>query len=129
MLRQVQRQGCHLLVATPGRLNDLLSDPEANMYAPNLAAFVLDEADRMLDTGFEKELNEIIRRLPSAGEKQRQTMLVSATIPDDVIRLARSMVRSDDFKFVQTIGEDESLTHDKVPQHVVQVSGRKALVR
>ena len=49
-------------------------------------------------------------------------MLVSATIPDNVIRLARTMVRADNFEFVQTIPENESLTHDKVPQHVVPLS-------
>jgi len=122
MLAQTRRQGCHLLVATPGRLNDLLADPTSGVDAPNLAALVLDEADRMLDVGFERELNEIISHLPRPEEKVRQTMLVSATIPDSVIRLARSMVRADDFEFVQTIPENESLTHDKVPQHIVPVS-------
>jgi len=122
MLRQTQRQGCHLMVATPGRLNDLLQDPASGIEAPNLAALVLDEADRMLDVGFEKELGDITRCLPNKDEKVRQTMLVSATIPDDVIRLARSMVRPQDFEFVQTIAENESLTHDRVPQHIVPVS-------
>ncbi|KAK2932223.1 Helicase superfamily 1/2, ATP-binding domain [Fusarium oxysporum f. sp. vasinfectum] len=101
MLQQTRRQGCHLLVATPGRLNDLLQDPGSGIDAPNLAALVLDEADRMLDVGFERELNEIIKCLPRPEEKVRQTMLVSATIPDSVIRLARNMV----------------------PQHIVPVSG------
>ncbi|KAF9775606.1 hypothetical protein IL306_006273 [Fusarium sp. DS 682] len=123
MLNQTRRQGCHLLVATPGRLNDLLQDPNSGIDAPNLAALVLDEADRMLDVGFERELNEIIGCLPRPEEKIRQTMLVSATIPDSVIRLARNMVRANDFEFVQTIPENESLTHDKVPQHIVPVAG------
>jgi ATP-dependent RNA helicase MSS116 len=122
MLNQTRRQGCHLLVATPGRLNDLLQDSGSGIDAPNLAAMVLDEADRMLDVGFERELNEITSCLPRPEEKIRQTMLVSATIPDSVIRLARTMVRANDFEFVQTIPENESLTHDKVPQHIVPVS-------
>ncbi|KAF5682262.1 putative dead-box precursor CYT-19 [Fusarium denticulatum] len=122
MLHQTRRHGCHLLVATPGRLNDLLQDTSSGIDAPNLAALVLDEADRMLDVGFERELNEIIKCLPKPEEKVRQTMLVSATIPDSVIRLARNMVRANDFEFVQTIPENESLTHDKVPQHIVPVS-------
>ncbi|KAG5950419.1 hypothetical protein E4U53_005099 [Claviceps sorghi] len=122
MLRQTQRQGCHLLVATPGRLLDLLQDPQSGIEAPNLAALVLDEADRMLDVGFERELNDIIRYLPKREEKVRQTMLVSATIPDNVIRLARAMVRADDFEFVQTIAENETLTHDRIPQHLVALS-------
>ncbi|KAG5942094.1 hypothetical protein E4U59_001348 [Claviceps monticola] len=121
MLRQTQRQGCHLLVATPGRLLDLLQDPRSGIDAPNLAALVLDEADRMLDVGFEKELDDIISVLPNASQKVRQTMLVSATIPKDVIKLARRMVRPDDFEFVQTISESDSLTHDRIPQHLVSL--------
>lgn len=123
MLQRTRREGCHLLVATPGRLNDLLQDDRSGIDAPRLAALVLDEADRMLDVGFEKELNDIISCLPRPEEKVRQTMLVSATIPDTVIRLARTMVRPDDFEFVQTIPENESLTHDKVPQHIVPATG------
>lgn len=119
MLRQTQRKGCHLLVATPGRLNDILSDPRSGIDAPGLSALVLDEADRMLDAGFEAELNAILDNLPDPQQMTRQTLLVSATIPDNVIRLARSMVRADDFQFVQTIGANESLTHDRVPQRVV----------
>ncbi|KAK0391042.1 hypothetical protein NLU13_0544 [Sarocladium strictum] len=122
MLRQTQRQGCHLMVATPGRLNDILSDPGSGVSAPNLAALVLDEADRMLDVGFEAEINSITNLLPDPSDKVRQTMLVSATIPDNVIRLARNMVRPDDFQFVQTIAQNESLTHDRVPQNVVATS-------
>ncbi|KAG6144176.1 hypothetical protein E4U12_007094 [Claviceps purpurea] len=121
MLRQTQRQGCHLLVATPGRLLDLLQDPRSGIEAPNLAALVLDEADRMLDVGFEKELDDIISVLPKPSQKVRQTMLVSATIPKDVIKLARRMVRPDDFEFVQTISESDSLTHDRIPQHLVSI--------
>lgn len=119
MLQKTQREGCHLLVATPGRLNDLLSDERSNIGAPDLAAMVLDEADRMLDVGFEKELNSILDMLPSPQDKERQTMLVSATIPDSVIRLARSMVRAHNFEFVQTIAENDTLTHDRVPQRMV----------
>ncbi|KAJ6789305.1 hypothetical protein PWT90_01045 [Aphanocladium album] len=122
MLQKTRREGCHLLVATPGRLYDLLSDERSDIRAPNLAALVLDEADRMLDVGFERELNSIIEILPKPEEKIRQTMLVSATIPDSVIRLTRSMVRADDFEFVQTISESESLTHDHVNQNVAIVS-------
>ncbi|KAH7328208.1 P-loop containing nucleoside triphosphate hydrolase protein [Stachybotrys elegans] len=122
-LMKMQREGCHLLVATPGRLNDLLEDDASGVAAPNLDALVLDEADRMLDVGFERELNDILSHLPKPSEHVRQTMLVSATIPDNVIRLARNMVRQDDFEFVQTIGENETLTHDKIPQNMVAIDG------
>lgn len=122
MLRNTRRYGCHLLVATPGRLHDLLSDTSSGIDAPNLSALVLDEADRMLDVGFERELNNIIELLPRPNEKVRQTILVSATIPDKVIRLTRNMVRHDDFEFVQTIAESDTLTHEHIPQKVVAVS-------
>jgi len=119
MLRDIQRRGCHLLIATPGRLKDILEDPSSRVEAPNLAALVLDEADRMLDVGFADALEDIQRLLPDVKEKPRQTMLFSATIPRNVIGLARSMVRQDQFDFVQTIRHDEAPTHEKIPQKIV----------
>lgn len=123
MLAKTAREGCHLLVATPGRLNDLLSDPRSRISAPNLAAIVLDEADRMLDVGFKTELEDIVDKLPDTREKPRQTLLYSATIPSTVVQLARQWVRHDNFDFIQTINPDEALTHDKVPQHIVRCDG------
>ncbi|EFQ27767.1 DEAD/DEAH box helicase [Colletotrichum graminicola] len=128
MLRKTQREGCHLLVGTPGRLNDLLSDPHSGISAPNLAAIVLDEADRMLDVGFERELQDIVSQLPDPHTSQRQTLLFSATIPKNVIALARQWVRADNFDFIQTVSADEVLTHEKVPQHVVKCRGWANLI-
>lgn len=122
MLRQMQREGCHLLVATPGRLNDLLTDPYSKVSAPNLSAFVLDEADRLLDAGFADDIEEIVRLLPDIREKDRQTMLFSATVPREVQGLVRRTLKPD-FQFVQTIQEGEQATHEKVPQKVVDVGG------
>lgn len=118
MLASVQRHGCHLLVATPGRLNDILSDPTTRVEAPKLDALVLDEADRMLDVGFAPTLHDIRRMLPDIQDRPRQTMLFSATIPASVIDLAKSMVRRDQFEFVQTIKEDDLPTHARVPQQI-----------
>lgn len=118
MLMSVQRRGCHLLVATPGRLSDILSDPRAGVAAPKLDALVLDEADRMLDVGFAPTLQDIQGMLPDIKERTRQTMLFSATIPASVIDLAKSMVRRDQFEFVQTIKEDDIPTHARVPQQI-----------
>ncbi|KAJ2989250.1 hypothetical protein NUW58_g3567 [Xylaria curta] len=122
-LWKMHQEGCDVLVATPGRLNDLLSDPQARVGAPKLQAFVLDEADRMLDVGFADELRSIQEALPSPREVERQTLLFSATIPRDVVHLAKSMVRPDNFEFVQTIKEDDAPTHERVPQHLVTVNG------
>ncbi|OAA58060.1 dead box RNA helicase [Niveomyces insectorum RCEF 264] len=123
MLRRTKIQGCHLLVATPGRLLDVLSTPDSGIDAPKLSALVLDEADRMLDVGFDRELQEIVRYLPNRKQQPRQTLLFSATIPKDVISLARTYVDASNFEFVQTVKGDEVPTHEKVPQHIVPVRG------
>lgn len=123
MLMRTRQQGCHLLVATPGRLNDILSTPESRIAAPNLSALVLDEADRMLDVGFAGELREILRHLPDRSRVPRQTLLFSATVPKDVVSLARTYVDAKNFEFVQTVRADDTLTHEKVPQHIVSVAG------
>lgn len=128
MLRKTKFEGCHLLVGTPGRLLDLLSDEYSGIDAPNLGALVLDEADRMLDVGFDKELQQIVRLLPSRSETPRQTLLFSATIPKDVVQIARVYVDAKNFQFVQTIKADEAPTHEKVPQHIVPVEGFEQLV-
>lgn len=123
MLHKTREQGCHLLVATPGRLNDLLGDQYSGIDAPNLQALVLDEADRMLDVGFADELKEILRLLPDRSQVPRQTLLFSATMPANVIHLARSYVDARNLQFVQTIKEDDEPTHEKVPQYIVPVKG------
>ncbi|TQN72082.1 ATP-dependent RNA helicase cyt-19 [Colletotrichum shisoi] len=123
MLARTRREGCHLLVGTPGRLNDLLSDTRSGIAAPNLAAIVLDEADRMLDVGFERELRQIVVNLPDPTVTPRQTLLFSATIPKNVISLAREWVRPENFDFIQTISDDDILTHEKVAQYAVNCRG------
>jgi superfamily II DNA/RNA helicase len=74
----------HLVVATPGRLEDLAS--RRMLSLSGVTMLVLDEADRMLDMGFQPQVDRIVRRLP----KQRQTMFFSATLDGEVGRLARS---------------------------------------
>lgn len=127
MLAQMQREGCHLLVATPGRLNDLLTDPYSKVSAPDLSCLVLDEADRLLDAGFADEIEEIMRSLPDIRVKDRQTLLFSATVPREVMGLVRRTLK-DDFQFVQTIQKGEQATHEKVPQKLVEVGGLENLM-
>ncbi|MCU0691562.1 MAG: DEAD/DEAH box helicase [Polyangiaceae bacterium] len=76
------RRGIDVLVATPGRLLDLASQGEVDFG--RLEVFVLDEADRMLDMGFLPDVRRLIGMLP----RRRQTMLFSATMPDDIRALA-----------------------------------------
>ncbi|MCL4260163.1 MAG: DEAD/DEAH box helicase, partial [Anaerolineales bacterium] len=82
--RQIKalRQGVEILVATPGRLLDLIEQRHAKMN--NIEILVLDEADRMFDMGFLPDVKRIIKAVPT----QRQTMLFSATFPAEVEQLA-----------------------------------------
>ena len=72
------RKGVHMVVGTPGRVLDHLT--RQNLSLENIRTLVLDEADRMLDMGFEDEMNAIMERAPSA----RQTVLFSATFPENM---------------------------------------------
>jgi ATP-dependent RNA helicase RhlE len=81
------RRGAEILVATPGRLLDLMQ--QGHVRLDGIEALVLDEADRMLDMGFIQP----IRRIVSAVPRQRQTMLFSATLPSEIVSLASGMLR------------------------------------
>ena len=111
MLTQTRRDGCHLIVATPGRLHDLLTDYNSGVSANQLNALVLDEADRLLDQGFYDSIRDIVRCLPDTNTRPRQTMLFSATITNSVVDLVRNMMRSD-FKFAQCVDPNDDLTHE-----------------
>ncbi|KAK8173059.1 P-loop containing nucleoside triphosphate hydrolase protein [Phyllosticta citrichinensis] len=123
-LRRIHDQGCHLLVATPGRLMDLLSDKEAGVSVPNLDFLVLDEADRLLEVGFYDDIMEIKKFFPKPEQKDRQTLMFSATIPKGVKTMVRSLLKPN-FHFVQTIRADEQPTHTRVPQKVVEGASYK----
>lgn len=79
-------RGAHILVATPGRLLDLMSQGFINLE--DLEMFVLDEADRMMDMGFLPDLKRIIRQLP----EERQSLFFSATMAPKIRELAESML-------------------------------------
>ncbi len=81
----LQAKPCDLIVATPGRLLDFLGKGIVDLS--RCEVLILDEADRMLDMGFIPDVRRIVGRLPS--KKERQTLLFSATITDDVRRLAQ----------------------------------------
>jgi ATP-dependent RNA helicase RhlE len=78
--------GVDILVATPGRLIDLLDRKYVDLS--HVGCFVLDEADRMLDMGFLRDVERIIKQLP----EKRQTMLFSATMPEEIEKLTRTLL-------------------------------------
>lgn len=86
--RQVQEldRGAHILVATPGRLLDLMNQGHVDLQS--LEFFVLDEADRMLDMGFLPDLKRIIQHLP----RRRQSLFFSATLPPKIIELTQRLL-------------------------------------
>lgn len=126
-LRDMQRYGCHLLVGTPGRLKDILSDRYSRVAAPELNTFVLDEADRLMDQGFWPHIQEIQSLLPDPRTVNRQTMMFSATMDREVLKLVRSIMKPD-FQFVRTVQEGEQPTHEKVPQRLVHAGGFENLM-
>ncbi|KAF7923730.1 uncharacterized protein EAE98_007548 [Botrytis deweyae] len=127
MLRKVQREGCHILVGTPGRLQDLLTDEYSQVSAPGLTTLVLDEADRLLDDGFSKDIDNIKDLLPKRNEVDRQTLLFSATVPKEVMGLVRRILKPD-YKFVQTVKAGDVATHERIPQKVVTATGMENIM-
>lgn len=81
------QRGIDLLVATPGRLLDLIG--QGHVSLADIRFFVLDEADRMLDMGFIHDIRRILPLLP----KERQTLFFSATMPDDIVKLANTILQ------------------------------------
>lgn len=110
--------GCDILIATPGRLYDHLSDQRVKDCFRNLDTLVLDEADRLLDMGFMNDLKKIVACLPDKAATNRQGMLFSATIAPHVEKVAH-LVLSKDYKFISTIPKGEINTHERVPQHLI----------
>jgi len=84
---RILKQGVDVLVATPGRLIDLISQKQVDLR--DVEVFVLDEADRMLDMGFIHDVRRIITQLP----KDRQSLLFSATMPPDIVDISRSILK------------------------------------
>ncbi|MCM5558121.1 DEAD/DEAH box helicase [Pleomorphomonas sp. JP5] len=113
--RREQRQlaqGAHIVVGTPGRLCDHLD--RRNLDLTDAVAVVLDEADEMLDLGFREDLEKLL----SAAPADRQTLLFSATLPADIVRLARDFMRKDATRV--DVAEDGEV-HADIDYHAVRV--------
>ncbi|AWW30237.1 ATP-dependent helicase [Echinicola strongylocentroti] len=81
-------KGVHILVATPGRLLDLIN--QGHISLKDIDLFVLDEADRMLDMGFINDIKKLLKILP----KKRQSLFFSATMPDNILQLSKEILNN-----------------------------------
>jgi ATP-dependent RNA helicase RhlE len=106
------KQGVDILVATPGRLLDLMEQGYVSLK--NVEYSVLDEADRMLDMGFIHDIKKIIARLP----RERQSLFFSATMPPDIVKLSRQILGNPEKVSVKP----EQTTAEKVEQSLYFVS-------
>jgi ATP-dependent RNA helicase RhlE len=120
--RQVRAlsNGVDVLVATPGRLLDLMQSQAVKL--DRVEILVLDEADRMLDMGFIHDIRAIVAKLPA----ERQTLFFSATMPDEIEKLAAKLLRDP----VRVAVTPPSKTADRINQRVIHVdrNGKNALL-
>ena len=113
------KKGVDILIACPGRLNDLIGQGFIDLSA--LEIFVLDEADRMLDMGFVHDVKKVIAKLPA----QRQNLMFSATMPTEIEQLAAGILHDPAFVKVDPV----SSTVDRIQQSLYYVEkGNKKLL-
>uniref|UniRef100_UPI0040480AC4 DEAD/DEAH box helicase n=1 Tax=Aliarcobacter sp. TaxID=2321116 RepID=UPI0040480AC4 len=119
-LLEIQK-GCDIVVATTGRLLDILEKKQLNLS--NLEFFVLDEADKMLDFGFEEELELLLKQIP----KERQNLLFSATYPPKVQNIISKITTN----AVEVFIENETPTVQNINQRAIEVNkeNRSPLLR
>ena len=114
------KKGVEILIACPGRLNDLVGQGLVDLS--NIEIFVLDEADRMLDMGFVHDVKKVIAKLP----KQRQNLMFSATMPKEIEQLAAGILQDPVFVKVDPV----SSTVDRIDQslYFVEKGNKKFLL-
>ncbi|KAJ0787454.1 putative RNA helicase [Helianthus annuus] len=120
-LRELER-GVDILVATPGRLVDLLE--RARVSLQYIRYLALDEADRMLDMGFEPQIRKIVQQMDMPPPGVRQTMLFSATFPKEIQRLASDFLANYIFLAVGRVGSSTDLIVQRV--EYVQESDKRS---
>ncbi|XP_062613168.1 probable ATP-dependent RNA helicase DDX23, partial [Saccostrea cucullata] len=141
------RQGCEIVIATPGRLIDVLEN--RYLVLAQCTYVVMDEADRMIDMGFEPDVQKILEYLPVSNQKPdtedaeevekmlqnytskkkyRQTVMFTATMPPAVERLARSYLRRPAVVYIGSVGKPTERT-EQIVYMVSSAEKRKKLVQ
>ncbi len=115
------RKGVDVLIATPGRLMDLMQ--QGHISLSNIQYFVLDEADRMLDMGFIKDIKRIIAKLPA----KKQTLFFSATASPDIMKLANTLLINPLSVSVTPVSSTSSLVEQKV--YYVSKENKRSLLK
>jgi superfamily II DNA/RNA helicase len=113
------RGGADIVVATPGRLLDLVAHNALKLGSVQM--LVLDEADRLLDMGFTEEINKVLALLPTYSENKRQSLFFSATFPKDVQALADALLRDP----VRVEIESTAETAPSISQRAIQVDPKR----
>ncbi len=108
---EILSQGVDILIATPGRLNDLMNQNVVNL--DHIEIFILDEADNMLDMGFIHDIKKIITKIPD----EKQTLLFSATMPPAIARMASTILKNPERVQVTPV----SSTVDTIEQYLYYV--------
>ncbi|KAF6134435.1 hypothetical protein GIB67_042297 [Kingdonia uniflora] len=114
--KRLQANPCQILVATPGRLKDHIENtPGFATRLMGVKVLILDEADHLLDMGFRKDIEKIVAAVP----KERQTLLFSATVPEEVRQICHVALKRD-HEYINTVQEGSEETHSQVKQaHLV----------
>jgi ATP-dependent RNA helicase RhlE len=103
------RRGCDIVIGTPGRVMDLMDTNELKLDA--VTHFILDEADRMLDLGFVRDIRRVVAALP----RDRQSLMFSATMPTDVAKLANGILNN---PLRVEVSRDLGIAPGAIEQHV-----------
>lgn len=114
--RMKLKEGCHVIVGTPGRINDLIS--KKHMNVDFLKMLIVDEADEMLGLGFLEQINEIIKTIPPVC----QIALFSATISPEIIKLTENIMEDP----VKILVKKENLTLEGIKQYYVSCQNEES---
>ncbi len=122
---RIMTNGCDILVATPGRLIDLIKRNKVTLSSVKYLVF--DEADRMLDMGFEDQLNEIVFMGDIPPKQKRINMMFSATFTSQVRSIAREFMN--EYYFFTASLDEENKANENVEQVLIYVSDREKITK
>lgn len=115
-----------ILVATPGRLNDYLSDPDVRSKFDGMKTLILDEADKMLDGGFLPDILKVLGALPSKANGQWQGMCFSATLPPKIQQVLSNVLKKGHVSISTYVFSERCLPlrgRDSIGRHVSAAKG------